>query len=108
MNYLNLYDLFFSEEIMDCEESTNFDINEDTEGLVTRFVWMDYLRAGGLAPGLGYLGAALGCQTLRVYTDLWLSRWTDLDVRIENSIVLHEEVKIQYITIVKMQQIVTI
>ncbi|XP_015595444.1 ATP-binding cassette sub-family C member Sur isoform X2 [Cephus cinctus] len=53
------------------------DLREDTSGLVTSVVWLDYLKAGGIGPGLTYIAAALACQALRVYTDLWLSRWTD-------------------------------
>ena len=34
---------------------------------------------GGIVPGITYFFAALACQFLRVYTDLWLSRWTEQD-----------------------------
>ena len=59
---------------------------------MTKFVWLDYLKAGGLAPGLGYLASALVCQALRIYTDLWLSRWTDLGTKSTDSANVHEEV----------------
>lgn len=71
-------DIDEEKKCFDCQESQAFDFEEDKNGLVTSKVWIDYLRAGGFAPGLMYIGAALGCQALRVYTDLWLSEWTNL------------------------------
>ncbi|XP_043281302.1 ATP-binding cassette sub-family C member Sur isoform X2 [Venturia canescens] len=78
-------------EIADCEESTSSCSSESSEGLVTKNIWMGYLKAGGLAPSLGYFGAALASQALRIYTDLWLSRWTDLGIESEKSIHVREE-----------------
>lgn len=45
--------------------------------MVTRMICMDYSKAGGWIPGLIYVSMAILCQIVRVYTDLWLSRWTD-------------------------------
>ncbi|XP_043258607.1 ATP-binding cassette sub-family C member Sur [Colletes gigas] len=53
------------------------DSYEDRSGIVTRTICMDYTKAAGWIPGLIYIGVAIFCQVLRVYTDLWLSRWTD-------------------------------
>lgn len=50
---------------------------QDLSGLVTASVWADYLKAGGIIPGLIYVSVALVCQAIRVYTDLWLSKWTE-------------------------------
>jgi ABC-type multidrug transport system fused ATPase/permease subunit len=46
---------------------------------------MEYSKAGGWIPGLVYVTAALAYQILRVYTDLWLSRWTDQSVHSTSS-----------------------
>ncbi|XP_076544094.1 sulfonylurea receptor [Osmia lignaria lignaria] len=53
------------------------DEEEDRSGVVTWMILVDYLKAGGWISGLIYIGVAIFCQVLRVYTDLWLSRWTD-------------------------------
>jgi len=53
---------------------------DDKSGMVTGMIWMEYPKAGGWIPGLVYVAAALAYQILRVYTDLWLSRWTDQNV----------------------------
>jgi len=53
--------------------------------MVTRIIWMEYPKAGGWIPGLVYVIAALAYQILRVYTDLWLSRWTDQSVHSASS-----------------------
>lgn len=42
-------------------------------------IFYDYVKSGGLIPCLTYIGVAILCQILRVYIDLWLSRWTDED-----------------------------
>ncbi|KZC13248.1 ATP-binding cassette sub-family C member Sur [Dufourea novaeangliae] len=68
----------------DHEESSR----EDRSGMVTRMICMDYAKAGGLIPGLIYIGVAVLCQFLRGYTDLWLSRWTDQEKEAWNA---HEE-----------------
>ncbi|XP_034942129.1 ATP-binding cassette sub-family C member Sur-like [Chelonus insularis] len=69
---------FDEDKCTECQDSQVSDPDEDASGLVTAAVWMDYLKAGGFTPGLIYLVAALGCQALRVFTDLWLSQWTNL------------------------------
>lgn len=53
--------------------------SEDRSGIVTKMIFYDYVKSGGLIPGLTYIGVAILCQILRVYIDLWLSRWTDED-----------------------------
>ncbi|XP_072749305.1 ATP-binding cassette sub-family C member Sur isoform X2 [Anoplolepis gracilipes] len=60
----------------DANEQNEFEI-DDKSGIVTRMTWMKYPKSGGWIPGLVYIVAALAYQILRVYTDLWLSRWTD-------------------------------
>ncbi|XP_076228088.1 sulfonylurea receptor isoform X2 [Nomia melanderi] len=60
-------------DVEDHDES----LYEDNSGMVTRMICMDYSKAGGWIPGLIYVGMAILCQIVRVYTDLWLSRWTD-------------------------------
>ncbi|RLU19415.1 hypothetical protein DMN91_007972 [Ooceraea biroi] len=70
------------EEILDDEdtdEQGEFEM-DDKSGMVTRMIWIEYTKAGGWIPGLVYVIAALAYQILRVYTDLWLSRWTDQSV----------------------------
>ncbi|XP_074096275.1 sulfonylurea receptor [Cotesia typhae] len=66
------------EKCTECQELPEVTGIEEDGGLVTTKVWLNYLKAGGITPGLTYLAAALGCQALRVYTDLWLSEWTAL------------------------------
>ncbi|XP_076755199.1 sulfonylurea receptor isoform X2 [Xylocopa sonorina] len=62
----------------DCEtEEPEESQYEDKSGIVTRMVLCDYIKAGGWIPGLIYTTVAVFCQVLRVYIDLWLSRWTD-------------------------------
>ncbi|XP_029661257.1 ATP-binding cassette sub-family C member Sur [Formica exsecta] len=63
----------------DANEQNEFEI-DDKSGMVTRMTWMEYPKSGGWMPGLVYIIAALAYQILRVYTDLWLSRWTDQSV----------------------------
>ncbi|XP_011307390.1 ATP-binding cassette sub-family C member Sur [Fopius arisanus] len=63
----------------------------DNGGLVDKGVWLAYLKAGGLGPCFMYLGAALGCQGLRVYTDLWLSEWTNLGTGVIEGTSIHEQ-----------------
>ncbi|XP_076375179.1 uncharacterized protein LOC117218023 isoform X2 [Megalopta genalis] len=50
---------------------------EDGRGTVTGTICLDYSKAGGWIPGSIYAGLAILCQIVRVYTDLWLGRWTD-------------------------------
>lgn len=72
-------DFFLSFLVTDGEhanEHNEFEI-DDKSGIVTRMTWMEYPKSSGWIPGLVYIVAALGYQILRVYTDLWLSRWTD-------------------------------
>jgi hypothetical protein len=61
------------------DEQSEFEA-DDKSGIVTGMIWMEYPKAGGWIPGLVYVIAALAYQILRVYTDLWLSRWTDQSV----------------------------
>ncbi|KMQ95020.1 atp-binding cassette transporter sub-family c member 9 [Lasius niger] len=63
----------------DANEQNEFEI-DDKSGMVTRMTWIEYPKSGGWMPGLVYVVAALAYQILRVYTDLWLSRWTDQNV----------------------------
>lgn len=72
------------------DEQDEFEM-DDKSGLVTRMIWMEYPKAGGWIPGLVYVTAALVYQILRVYTDLWLSRWTDQSVRSASS--EHQDVR---------------
>ncbi|XP_067206473.1 ATP-binding cassette sub-family C member Sur isoform X2 [Linepithema humile] len=79
-----------TDDMDDVEESYNYSLDDtdeqsefeadDKSGIVTRMIWMEYPKAGGWIPGLVYVIAALAYQILRVYTDLWLSRWTDQSV----------------------------
>ncbi|XP_053987096.1 ATP-binding cassette sub-family C member Sur [Hylaeus volcanicus] len=64
------------EKSHDAEEREEY---QDRGGVVTRTTCIDYSKAAGWIPGLIYIGVAIFCQILRVYTDLWLSRWTDQD-----------------------------
>ncbi|XP_020299812.1 ATP-binding cassette sub-family C member Sur [Pseudomyrmex gracilis] len=65
----------------DVDEQDDFEIN-DKSGMVTRMIWIEYPKAGGWIPGIVYVIAALACQVVRVYTDLWLSRWIDESVHL--------------------------
>ncbi|XP_051156850.1 ATP-binding cassette sub-family C member Sur-like isoform X2 [Leptopilina boulardi] len=84
------------------EESATFQNNEDEEKvndilveedsledesgrLVTTKVWLTYFKIGGILPSIIYIFTALGCQVIRVYTDLWLSRWTEHNRGTENT-----------------------
>ncbi|XP_012265786.2 ATP-binding cassette sub-family C member Sur [Athalia rosae] len=67
------------------------DRDKDLSGLVTAGVCFDYLKAGGLGPGLIYVSVALACQAIRVYTDLWLSEWTDQGNLSEDASDLHQQ-----------------
>lgn len=59
---------------------------EDESGrLVTTKVWLTYFKIGGILPSIIYIFTALGCQVIRVYTDLWLSRWTEHNRGTENT-----------------------
>ncbi|XP_078045328.1 sulfonylurea receptor isoform X2 [Augochlora pura] len=58
-------------------DAEDYESYEDRCGMVTRTICIDYSKAGGWIPGLIYMGLAILCQILRVYTDLWLSCWTD-------------------------------
>ncbi|XP_076160818.1 sulfonylurea receptor isoform X2 [Ptiloglossa arizonensis] len=62
-----------------CDTEEHEEPYEDSGEIVTRTICMDYLKAAGWLPGFIYVGVALFCQIIRVYTDLWLSRWTDQD-----------------------------
>lgn len=74
MPHLNL--IIILENIDELEEEDS-QYEEEAGGLVTRKVWLTYFKVGGIFPGMTYVFAAFGCQALRVYTDLWLSRWTE-------------------------------
>lgn len=63
----------------DVDEQDGCEI-DDKSGTVNGMIWMEYLKAGGWIPGLIYIVVAVASQVLRVYTDLWLSRWTDQSV----------------------------
>ncbi|KAK0080738.1 hypothetical protein PV325_013438 [Microctonus aethiopoides] len=84
-------DLEDDKKCIDGFQALEFD--EDTSGLVNNIIWMNYLKAGGFTPGLIYIAAAFGCQALRVYTDLWLSEWTNLgnNENIHNNISIHQQ-----------------
>ncbi|XP_076279079.1 sulfonylurea receptor [Lasioglossum baleicum] len=60
-----------------CDVEDHDSLYEDRSAMVTKMTCLDYSKAGGWAPGLFYMGVAILCQIFRVYTDLWLSRWTD-------------------------------
>ncbi|KAH0954120.1 hypothetical protein HN011_011629 [Eciton burchellii] len=83
----NIDDMDDMEETLDdgdIDEQGEFE-TDDKSGMVTRIIWMEYSKAGGWIPGLVYVTAALAYQILRVYTDLWLSRWTDQSVHSTSS-----------------------
>ncbi|XP_015114991.1 ATP-binding cassette sub-family C member Sur [Diachasma alloeum] len=70
------------------EEEQNY---EDNGGMVGSRDWLAYLRAGGVGRCFMYLGAALGYQGLRVYTDVWLSKWTNLRAGVIEGTGIHEQ-----------------
>lgn len=74
-----IFESFLALDGEDANEQNEFEI-DDKSGMVTRMTWMEYPKSGGWMPGLVYIVAALAYQILRVYTDLWLSRWTDQSV----------------------------
>ena len=89
-----LFHLFISENIDELEQEDS-QYEEEAGGLVTRKVWMTYFKVGGIFPGMTYVFAALGCQALRVYTDLWLSRWTEQNGHHDYSNDSHQNVGIK-------------
>ncbi|XP_012055355.1 PREDICTED: ATP-binding cassette sub-family C member Sur [Atta cephalotes] len=64
----------------DVDEQGKLEV-DDKSGMVTRMIWMKYLKAGGWLPGLIYAIAALAFQILRVYTDFWLCEWMEESIR---------------------------
>ncbi|XP_017788164.1 PREDICTED: ATP-binding cassette sub-family C member Sur [Habropoda laboriosa] len=65
-------------KIFDTEEQEESQ-SEDRSGTLAGMIFFEYAKAGGWLLGLTYAGVAISCQALRVYIDLWLSRWTDKD-----------------------------
>ncbi|CAK9810065.1 ATP-binding cassette sub-family C member 9 [Anthophora plagiata] len=65
-------------KICDTEEQEDSQ-REENSGKLTRMIFFDYTKAGGWLLSLTYIMVAISCQALRVYIDLWLSRWTDKD-----------------------------
>lgn len=74
-----IFEFFLALDGEDANEQNEFEI-DDKNGMVTRMTWMEYPKSGGWMPGLVYVVAALAYQILRVYTDLWLSQWTDQSI----------------------------
>lgn len=74
------------------KDTDSLENNQEINGLVTAAVCKDYFIAGGIIPGLVYVGIALACQAVRVYTDLWLSKWTEDGSRPNETSSRHEEV----------------
>lgn len=72
----------FLEDVDKLEQEDS--LEEESGGLVTTKVWLTYFKVGGILPGMIYIFTALGCQVIRVYTDLWLSRWTEQNIRTKN------------------------
>ncbi|XP_012273062.1 ATP-binding cassette sub-family C member Sur [Orussus abietinus] len=58
---------------------------DNSDGVVTRKIWIYFIKAGGVGPGLTYVVAALISQFLRIYSDLWLSTWTEYGITPELS-----------------------
>lgn len=45
-------------------------------GKIERKIYLTYLRSCGMVMGYLYIVSILSWQGLRVYTDFWLSKWT--------------------------------
>ncbi|XP_044013895.1 ATP-binding cassette sub-family C member Sur-like [Aphidius gifuensis] len=68
------------EEQENINESMNNIDDHDDHDIVNINTWFEYLKSGGLLPCLLFLIVAFICQFIRVITDIWLSKWTDLGV----------------------------
>lgn len=52
-------------------------LEEREYGQIGQHVYLSYLRACGILLGILYLTATVSWQGLRVFTDYWLSEWTE-------------------------------
>lgn len=54
---------------------------ERTYGRIPKRVFWAYIKAGGICASFSYLISALTWQISRVYLDYWLSKWTSLEIK---------------------------
>ncbi|XP_014240364.1 ATP-binding cassette sub-family C member Sur isoform X2 [Cimex lectularius] len=72
----------YSDECYDEDEDLEPDwcgtntVEERQYGTISPYVYFTYLRACGVVAAIGYLILAMSWQVMRVYTDFWLSKWT--------------------------------
>lgn len=57
----------------------NFDLVCRKYGKIPNRIYMLYLKACGLYIVFIFCVSAFGWQALRIYTDVWLRGWTDID-----------------------------
>uniref|UniRef100_T1HAZ6 Uncharacterized protein n=1 Tax=Rhodnius prolixus TaxID=13249 RepID=T1HAZ6_RHOPR len=71
-----------SDDLYDEEENLNADwcgtssLDEREYGTISPYVYLSYIRACGLVAAAFYIMLAISWQSFKVYTDFWLSKWT--------------------------------
>ena len=64
------------------EETSNrliYDADERKYGKIPMKIYLLYLKSSGLYTILVFSLSAFGWQAMRIYTDVWLQNWTDID-----------------------------
>uniref|UniRef100_A0A1B6CN95 Uncharacterized protein n=1 Tax=Clastoptera arizonana TaxID=38151 RepID=A0A1B6CN95_9HEMI len=79
-----------SDDFLDDEETLDWGMSQVAQeereyGKIQRRVYTIYLQACSVVLGLTYVMLAITWQGLRVYTDFWLSKWTDDSSKHSNS-----------------------
>ncbi|XP_063225209.1 ATP-binding cassette sub-family C member Sur isoform X2 [Bacillus rossius redtenbacheri] len=64
------------EEAFDLSDGRLMSEEEREYGKISKLIYLEYLCACGVVAGMIYLVSAVVWQGLRVYTDYWLSQWT--------------------------------
>lgn len=84
------------EEQENVDESMNNIDGHDDNDIVNIKTWFEYLKSGGLLPCLLFLFVAFVCQFIRVITDIWLSKWTNLGAINTDKNKIHNQVRYYY------------
>lgn len=64
-------------------------------GKIPTRIYMLYLKSCGLYVVLVFCVSALGWQAFRIYTDVWLRGWTDIEYNNNNNVVADDDDELQ-------------
>lgn len=65
-------------------------------GKIPTRIYMLYLKSCGLYVVLVFCVSALGWQAFRIYTDVWLRGWTDIEYNNNNNVVADDDDELRH------------